>query len=95
MTEFIHVVKSQIQDFMVTFLVDLVNCIKRRINTHKQYLFNKIPRYIKNAKIENVLKSTLITRHVKLKLSLCQSAPSPSVLLRGVLSLLMGPGPST
>lgn len=56
MREFIHVVKSQIQDFMVTFLVDLVNCIKRRINTHKQDLFNKTPRYIKNAKTENVLK---------------------------------------
>lgn len=56
MREFIYVVKSQIQDFVVTFLTDLVNCIKRRINTHKQYLFNETPRYIQNAKTENVLK---------------------------------------
>lgn len=33
------------------------------------YLFNKTPRYIKNAKRENGLEGTLTARHLNLKLS--------------------------
>jgi len=50
------------------------------------YLFNKTPRYIKNAKRENGLQGTLTTRHLKLKLSLVSA---------GFLPLLCTPAPSS
>lgn len=82
--EFIPVVKRQIQDFVVTFffLVDLVNCIKWRINTQKHICLTRLLG-ISECKIQNVLKQTLITRHMTLTSSPCQCGSFTSSGLLG------------